>query len=195
MSNMRTSKRQTTITQSNTASFQSYSLTSATSRAFDDSNVHPILTAIDIQPGMIMRMLFDYAVTQLQHFLIECGRTSHTILQPDSGNQIRRLPDSTDHSSGKQEWQHHHKELRSIQFTITRRSRASTQNTVCTNQNTQGTNQAELQQRHSTETSTHALDRSTQCLHHEQICDPQQWMHKLLQQIEQGATYTTSQVW
>ena len=37
-------------------------------KGFDDSNVHPILTAIDIQSGMIMalqladkRMLFDYA--------------------------------------------------------------------------------------------------------------------------------------
>ena len=58
-------------------------------KGFDDSNAHPTLTAIDIQSGMIMalqltdkRMLFDYAATQLQHFLIECGRTTHTILQP-----------------------------------------------------------------------------------------------------------------
>ena len=56
-------------------------------KGFDDNKVHPILTAIDIQSGMIMaiqltdtRMIFDYAVTQLQHFLIECGRTTHTIL-------------------------------------------------------------------------------------------------------------------
>ena len=61
-------------------------------RGFDDNKVHPILTAIDIQSGMIMaiqlsdkRMLFDYAVTQLQHFLIECGRTTHTQYY----NQIR----------------------------------------------------------------------------------------------------------
>ena len=47
-----------------------------------------------IQSGMIMalqltdkRMLFDYAVTQLQHFLIECGRTTHTILQSDQDLQ------------------------------------------------------------------------------------------------------------
>ena len=103
-------------------------------------------------------------------------------------NQIRRLPDSADRSTGKQDWQYHHKELRSIQFTITRRSRASAQNTVCANQNTQGTNQAELRQRHSTGTSTHALDSSTQRRHHEQICDPLQWMHELLQQIEPRAT-------
>ena len=41
-----------------------------------------------------------------------------------------RLPDITDHSSGQQEWQHHYKELRSIQFTIRRGNRASTQNIV-----------------------------------------------------------------
>ena len=59
-------------------------------KGFDDNKVHPILTASDIQSGMIMaiqltdkRMLFDYAVTQLQNFLIECGRTTHTILQSD----------------------------------------------------------------------------------------------------------------
>ena len=76
-----------TIAPSNTASFQSHSLALATARALMTAT---ILTAIDIQSGMIMaiqltnkRMLFDYAVTQLQHFLIECGRTSHTILQPD----------------------------------------------------------------------------------------------------------------
>ena len=43
---------------------------------FDDSNVHPILTAIDIQSGMIMALQltdkFDYAVTQLQPFPISC---------------------------------------------------------------------------------------------------------------------------
>ena len=33
------------------------------------------------------RMLFDYAVKQLQHFLIECGRTSHTILQSDQNQE------------------------------------------------------------------------------------------------------------
>ena len=103
-----------------------------------------------------------------------------------------RLPDSNDRSTGNQEWQHRRKELRSIQFTITRRSRASA---FCANQNTQGTNQAELQQRHFTGTSTHALGSSTQCIHHEQIGNPQQWMHKLLQQIELRARYTASQVW
>ena len=61
-------------------------------------NGHPILTAIDIQSGMIVaieltdkRMLFDYAVTQLQHFLIECGRTAHTILQSDQENFLTAL--------------------------------------------------------------------------------------------------------
>ena len=59
-------------------------------KGFDDSNVHQILTAIDVQSGMVMatqrtdkRMLIDYAVKQLQRFLIECGRTSHTLLQSD----------------------------------------------------------------------------------------------------------------
>ena len=109
-------------------------------KGFDDSNVYPILTAIDIQSGVIMaiqltdeRMLFKYAVTQLG---------------------------------------------------ITRRSRASARNTVCASQNTQGTDQAKLRQRHFNETSTHALDSSTRCIHHEQVCSPQQWMHKLLQQME-----------
>ena len=71
-------------------------------------------------------------VTQLQHFLIECGRqhTHHTTI--GSG----RLPDSAHHSSGQQEWQHHHKELWSIRLTITRWSRTSAQDIVCTNQNT-----------------------------------------------------------
>ena len=68
--------------------------------------------------------------------------------------------------------------------------------TVCTYQNTQGTNQAELRQRHSSETSTHScLDGSTQCIHHEHVSSSQQWIHRLLQQMEQRAhTHTTSQV-
>ena len=50
-------------------------------------------------------------------------------------NQIRKTSCSTHHCSGQQDRQHQYKELRSLQFT--RRSRASTQNAVCTNQNTQ----------------------------------------------------------
>ena len=91
------------------------------------------------------------------------------------------LPDSFDHSC-KQEWQHRHKELRNIQFTITRRSRMSAQNIACASQNTQGTDQAELQQGRPNGTSTHALSSSMQRTHHEQIRIPQQWMRKLLQQ-------------
>ena len=67
-------------------------------KAFDDSNAHPILTAIGIQSGMVMalqltdkRMLFDYAVKQLQHFLIECGRTTHTILQSSQEDFLTAL--------------------------------------------------------------------------------------------------------
>ena len=162
-------------------------------KGFDDNNVHPILTAIDIQSGMIMatqltdkRMLFDYAVTQLQHFFIECRRTSHTFLQSDQEDFLtalatavaNRIGNITTRNSG-------------AYFTITRRSRASTQNTVCTNQNIQGTNQAELQQRHFNETFTHALDSLTQRMHHEQVCSSQQWMHELLQQMQQRAQRTT----
>ena len=36
-------------------------------------------------------MLFDYAVTQLQHFLIECGRTTPTILQSDQEDFLTAL--------------------------------------------------------------------------------------------------------
>ena len=67
-------------------------------KGFDASNVHPILTAMNIQSGMIMalqltdkRMLFDYAVTQLQHFFIECGRATHTSLQLDQENVLTAL--------------------------------------------------------------------------------------------------------
>ena len=158
-------------------------------KGFDDSNVHPILTASDIQSGMIMAIQLtdkrsSHTATALPHRMWKNIR-HHTTIR--SG----RLPDSAYHSSGQQDRQHHYKELRSIQFTITRRSRASAQNTVCANQNTQGTNQAELQQRHFNQTSTHALDSSTQCVHHEQVCSSQQWMHKLLQQMEQRAAHTT----
>ena len=58
-------------------------------KGFDDSNVHAILTAIDIQSGMIMAiqltdkrmMLFNNAVTQLQHFLRK--NNAHTPEQED----------------------------------------------------------------------------------------------------------------
>ena len=100
--------------------------------------------------------------------------------------------DFTHHT--QQEWQHHHKELRGAQFTITRRSRASAPNIVCASHNTEGTNQAKLQQRHCDETSTHALDSSTQRTH-QQVCSSQQRTHKLLQQVEQRETHTTLRVW
>ena len=76
-------------------------------KGFDDSNVHPVLTAVDIQSGMIMaiqltdkRMLFDYAVTQLHHFLIELGRTTHTILQSDQEDFLTALTTAVANRNG-----------------------------------------------------------------------------------------------
>ena len=160
-------------------------------KGFDDSNVHPILTAIDIQSGMIVArqltdkiMLFDYAVTQLQHFLIECGRTTHTI-QSDQEDFLTALTTAVANKNGNI----------AARNSGAYRSRASAQNIVCANQNTQGTDQTKLQQRQVNETPMDALGSSTQRIHHEQVCSSQQWMHKLLQQTEQRATYTTLQVW
>ena len=112
------------------------------------------------------RMLFDYAVTQLQDFLIECGRTTRTILQSDQEDFLTALITAVANKNGS----------------ITTRnagaySSQSQGNIVCPNQNTQGTDQPKLQQRHFNETSTHALDSSAQCIHHEQVCSSQQWMH------------------
>ena len=76
-------------------------------KGFDDSNVHPNLTAMDIQSGMITalqltdkRMLCDYAVTQLQHFLIECGRTTHMILQSDQEDFLTALTTAVANKNG-----------------------------------------------------------------------------------------------
>ena len=67
-------------------------------KGFDDSKVHPILTAIDIQSGMMMALqlsekqrLFDYAVQQLQQLLVECARTTHVILQSDQEDYLVAL--------------------------------------------------------------------------------------------------------
>ena len=94
MSDMRTIKRQTKHPKQH-SKLPIIQLDFGYIKGFDVNKVHPILTAIDIQSGMIMaihkRMLFDYAVTQLQHFLIECGRTTHTILQSDQEDFLTAL--------------------------------------------------------------------------------------------------------
>ena len=61
------------------------------------------------------RMLFlcSHTTTTLPYYVWK-NITHHTTIR--SG----RLPDSAHHCSGKQEWQHRHKELRSIQFTTAR---------------------------------------------------------------------------
>ena len=160
-------------------------------KGFDDRKVHPILTAIDIQSGMIMaiqltnkRMLFDYAVTQLQHFLIECGRTTHTILQSDQEDFLTALTTAVANKNGN----------------------ITTRNSGAYSSQSQGgverahrtlfaqirTLKAQIRQNYNrdihNETSTHALDSSTQCIHHEQVRSSQQWMHKLFQQMEQRAS-------
>ena len=155
-------------------------------KGFDDSDVHPILIATNIESGMIMaiqptdkRALFDYAVTQLQRFLIECGKTTHTILQSDQEDFLTALTTAVANRNSNITTRN--------TGAYSSQSQGGVEKTVCANQNTQGTNQAELQQRHSNETSTHALDCSAQRAHHEQVCSPQQWMHSeyMLPTVEQ----------
>ena len=45
-------------------------------------------------------MLFDYAVTQPQRFLIECGRTTHTILQSDQEDFLTALVTAVANKNG-----------------------------------------------------------------------------------------------
>ena len=152
-------------------------------KGFDDSNMHLILAAVDIQSGMIVAIQLadtdalrlrvrSHTATALPQ--IERGRTTHTILQSDQEDFLR-LP---------QQWptgMHHHKGLRSIQFTITRRAHRTLFAQI-------RTLKAQIRQNYEREeTST----RESQCMHHEQVCSPHQWMHKLLQQMEQRATRTT----
>ena len=58
------------------------------------------------------RMLFDYAVTQLQHFLIECGRTSQSILQSDQEDFLVALITAVANKNSRNLGAH--SELRSI---------------------------------------------------------------------------------
>ena len=76
-------------------------------KGFDDSKVRPILTAIDIQSGMMMALqlserqrLFDYAVLQLQQFLVERGRTTHVILQSDQEDYLVALTKAVANTMG-----------------------------------------------------------------------------------------------
>ena len=137
-------------------------------KGFDDGNVHPILTAIDIQSGMIMAT--------------ECGRATHIILQSDREDFLTAPTSAVANRNGN---------ITTRNSTITRRSRARrTEHSLRKSENSRR-NQAELQQRHFNETPTRALDSWTQRTQNEQVCSPQQWTRKLLQQMEQRATHTT----
>ena len=59
-----------------------------------------------------------------KHFLIDCARTTRTILLADRPGGLSDSFDCFDCNSRKQDWQHCRKKL---QLTITRRSRASAQ--------------------------------------------------------------------
>ena len=93
-------------------------------KSFDDPayQTTPVLTAIDIQTGMMMAVLirdkqqqFEHAVQQLQTFLLECGRT-HAILQSDQEDYLKALIKTTAHRVG-----HTSEVLANIQLTITRK--------------------------------------------------------------------------
>ena len=175
---MRTSKRQAEQSPPKQHSAQ---LDFGYIKGFDDGKAHPSLTAIDIQSGMIMaiqlankRMFLDYAVTQLQRFLIECGRTTHSILQSDQRDFLTSLITAVASKNGN---------------IATRSPGAFTQGGVEREHRT-------LSGRATTETSqwnihSRALDSSTQRAHHKQVRGSQQRMHKPFQQMEQRATHTT----
>ena len=162
-------------------------------KGFDDSKVHPILTAIDIQSGMMMALQLSEATT------LSLRRTTATAVPGrvrqnntcDTAIRSGRLLDRTYKGSGKHNGEHNYTHFTGIQFTIKRRRRTGTPHTFRTDTNTEGTNVPELQQDNHHETPHHAVDSATQRLHREQICHTRKRIHKLLQQMAQRATYST----
>ena len=162
-------------------------------KGFDDNKVHPILTAIDIQSGMIMaiqltdkRVLFDYAVTQLQHFLIECARTTRTILQSDQEDFLTALITTVASKNGNIATRNSGAYSSQSQRGVERAHRTLFAQIR--------TLKAQVKQNYNRDIPMkHPLMpwivRHSAYIY-EQVRFAQQWMRKLLQQMEQRTAYT-----